>query len=481
VCADTRYVIGGATGWGKNAMNDARGDGFLLPTTGAEDVDDSVNIPGVYTSRHMRAQFAWHGKFPPFTQYDNIGGPIWVPFYDPADTTGRLGAAQFCGHVTIHADRSATDTTDDMHQPSTISWEGSDEPNTSGNDQFNSSRMDDEYTNWIQRGQKKPRHTWAVEPQGKFDEPTGDPALTTPGGYSSCDGYGPYTISPGQQIHLVIAEGASGLSRAACISVGKKFKAGLLSAKAKDDSVLSGKDSLFQTFRRAIANYYAGFTVPEPPLPPSVFSVTSGEPIMLTWDVADPTGPHLTGFRIYRATGRSDGDYVLLHEASATERSYGDTSAQRGVAYYYTIVSVGDPAGNNGSVLTPRGVLVSNRIYTQTYDPAYFKAKRQPGGTMRDIRIVPNPYSIMADPVRLRFEGEPNKIAFLDIPGQCRIRIFTELGELVREIEHTNGAGDEYWDSYTSSRQVIVSGIYIIIFEDLSTGDRAMRKLSVVR
>jgi hypothetical protein len=87
----------------------------------------------------------------------------------------------------------------------------------------------------------------------------------------------------------------------------------------------------------------------------------------------------------------------------------------------------------------------------------------------------------MADPVRLRFEGEPNKITFLDIPGQCRIRIFTELGELVREIEHTNGAGDEYWDSYTSSRQVIVSGIYIIIFEDLSTGDRAMRKLSVVR
>src|SRR5512143_3301733 len=51
VCADTRYVIGGATGWGKNAMNDARGDGFILPTTNAEDSDDSVNIPGVYTSR----------------------------------------------------------------------------------------------------------------------------------------------------------------------------------------------------------------------------------------------------------------------------------------------------------------------------------------------------------------------------------------------------------------------------------------------
>ncbi len=125
--------------------------------------------------------------------------------------------------------------------------------------------------------------------------------------------------------------------------------------------------------------------------------------------------------------------------------------------------------------------LSSNRIYTQTYDPTYFKAKRKPGGTMLDIRIVPNPYSVVSDPSWLRFEGEPNKIAFLDIPGRCRIRIYTELGELIREIEHTNGSGDEYWDSYTSSRQIVVSGIYIVVFEDLFTGERAMRKLSVIR
>jgi hypothetical protein len=481
VCADTRYVIGGATGWGKNAMNDARGDGFSLPTTNAEDTDDSVNIPGVYTSRHLRTQFVWHGKFPPFTQYDNIGGPIWIPYYDPSDTTGRLGAAQFCGHVTIHADHSASDTTDDPGQPSTMSWEGSDEPNTSGNDQYNASRMDDEYTNWIQRGHKKPRHAWAVEPQGKFDEPTGDPALVTPGGYSNCDGYGPYTLAPGQSVHIVMAEGASGLSRDKCISVGREFKAGQLTAKAKDDSVLTGKDSLFQTFRRAIANYRAGLDIPQPPPPPNVFNVTSGEPITLTWDVANASDPNLKGFRIYRSTGRPDGQYTPLVEAGPADRSYGDTSAQRGVAYYYYIVSVGDPASNHGASLAPGGPLVSNRIYTQTYDPAYFKAKRKPGGTMLDIRIVPNPYSIVSDPTRLRFEGEPNKIAFLDIPGQCRIRIYTELGELIRVIEHSNGSGDEYWDSYTSSRQIIVSGIYIVLFEDLSTGERAMRKLAVIR
>jgi hypothetical protein len=81
----------------------------------------------------------------------------------------------------------------------------------------------------------------------------------------------------------------------------------------------------------------------------------------------------------------------------------------------------------------------------------------------------------------LRFEGEGDKIAFFNIPGQCRIRIFTELGELIKEIEHLDGSGDAYWNSVTSSNQVIVSGIYIVVFENLQTGERIIKKLSVIR
>ncbi len=465
VCADTRYVIGNATSWGKNAMNDARGDGVKPDPPGEQ----------------FRAQFVWHGKFPPFTQYDNIGGPIFVGYYDATDTVGRLGAAQFVGHATLHADKSATDSTDDPSQPSTTSWEGSDEPNTSGNDQFNLTRMTDEYTNWMQRGHKSPRHADAVEPQGKFDEPTGDPALNTPGGFSNCDGYGPYTLGPGQSVHIVLVEGANGLSRDQCISVGRKFKLGQIDAKTKNDSVLTGKDSLFLTFSRAMANYQSGYNIPPQPPPPANLNVTSGDPIHLAWDVFDAADPNLKGFRVYRATGRYDGNYELVHEGPASERSYDDVTAIRGVAYYYYVVTVGDPALNTGVGGTPAGELVSNRIYTQTFVPAYLKAKRPPGQTMSDIRIVPNPFSISSDPTSLRFEGEPDKIAFFNIPGRCRIRIYTELGELVNEIMHEDGSGDAYWNSNTASRQVIVSGIYIVTFEDLDTGDRAFRKLSVIR
>ena len=69
-------MIGNATGWGINTMCDVRGDGLK------NDADDAVNIPGVYSAPHMRIQYVWHGKYPGFTTYDNIGGPIWTPASD---------------------------------------------------------------------------------------------------------------------------------------------------------------------------------------------------------------------------------------------------------------------------------------------------------------------------------------------------------------------------------------------------------------
>ena len=481
VCATTRYVIGNATGWGINAMLGTRGDGVKA------DVDDAVNIPGVYTAPHMRVQYAWHGKYPSFTQYDNLGGPIWVPasvanYGDPSDSVGRLGAAQFVGIATLHADRSATDSTDDFAQPSTTSYEGSDEPLASADaDMFNAARMTAKYTTWMQRGHRAPRHEDVVEPTGTFNEPKGDPSLGTPGGFSNANGYGPYTIAPGEDVRIVMVEAVAALDREKCISVGRKFKAGTITAKAKNDSVLTGRDSLFQTVRRALANFKSGYALPPVPDPPQSFTVTSaGDKIALAWTVANAADPNLKGFRIYRTIGRYDGTYTKLGEVGAAARSFDDITAVRGLAYYYYVQAVGDPALNTGQGLTPAGVaLTSSRYYSQTYDPAFLK--RSPGTAMSDIRIVPNPYSISSPLGSLRFEGEPDKIAFFNIPGYCKIRIYTELGELIKEIDHTDGSGDHYWNSVTSSNQVIVSGIYIVVFENTQTGERIIKKLSVIR
>lgn len=468
ICFETRYLIGNATGWGINTMLDARGDGVK-----ADPPDEN-----------FRVQYAWHGRYPNFTQYDNLGAPIWNPsgsagYIGAADTVGRLGSPQFIGVVTLHADKSATDKSDDFDQPRTTAYEGSDEPETSQNDAFNVKKMESEY-GWITRGHKAPRHADKVEPTGNFAEPKGDPALGTPGGFSACNGYGPYTLKPGESVHIVWAEAASGLSREQAIEVGRQFKSGAITAKAKNQMVLSGKDSLFYTFRRAIANYEANYNLQQPPLPPSVFNVNGGgDRIMLSWDVYNPADPDLKGFEIYRAKGRYDSTYQLIYKAGVDERSYNDVQLERGASYYYYIISVGATIPANPALHIPASRLVSSRYYSQSYDPAYLK--RPAGEALSQIRIVPNPYNIAADQDNLLFPSEPDKLAFFNIPGECTIKIFTENGELIKTIAHNDGTGDAYWNCTTSSNQIVVSGIYIAVITDHKTQNNQVEKFVIIR
>jgi hypothetical protein len=434
----------------------------------------------------IRANFAWHGKYPPFTAYDNLGAPIWTPntsggLLTATDTTGRLGSPQFVGTVTLHADTSPTDPTDDPGQPLTTSYDGSDADFSSNNDPFNPEKMRKEYLDVISVGHRV-RHAWVVEPDGNFTEPKGDPALGSPGGFSNSNGFGPYTLAPGESIHIVWAEGAAGLDWEASVNIGRQYKQGVIDAKTKNEWVMTGYDSLMQTFRRALANWNSGsgFTIPEAPYPPSLFDVSSGgDRISLNWTHSGE-GPNVTAFEIYRATGDYDSAYTMIHRTGADESVYDDTSLVRGVDYYYYIQAVGDPADNTGGAMTPSGVaLKSGRFYTQSYDPA--NLKRPAGEHIADFRVVPNPYIISADPNNLLFPARQNRLAFFDIPGECKIQIFTELGEAIFEIEHNDGSGDEFWDLNTKSNQLVVSGIYIAVVTDLKTGEREIQKFTVIR
>lgn len=574
VCANTRYEIGNETGWGYNSMLDARGDGV------------KVDPP----NENFRAQYMWHGKYPKFTKYDNIGGPIWSSAInvDKGDTVGRLGAYQFAGVVTLHADVSATDKNDDPLQPKTTSWEGSDEPLTSNNDSYNKKQMESEY-GWMSKGHKSPRHVDLVG--------TGDPALGTPGGFSMANGYGPYTLAHGDSVTIVFAEAVSGISRELATSTGIKYKNGQITADQKNAVVYQGRDSLFQTFRRAIANYQSGYTIPEAPLPPKIFNVTGlGDRISLTWETYDDPGANLEGYEIYRAVGKPDSTYHLLYTAGVSERSYDDVTPIRGLSYYYYIVAVGSASSNTGVGLTPSGKLRSSLYYTKTYNPAILKRaagdspyaamikgkKAGPfyiqaglndklkididnkgpvvitivadsaavdtleignivgqinialnmnvasdngfgylvltsptsgndskleildifenayselglnpetvkGGipTVKEaldkIRVVPNPYNISASKELGYGELANNRLFFFNIPGRCNIKIYSELGELVETIEHTDGSGDQAWDSLTSSGQIVVSGIYIAVVEDLDSGEKKIVKFVIIR
>lgn len=477
-----------------NTMSDARGDTTASPVS---------PFYGSWVNRDndVRGQYAWHGRYPSFTTYDNIGASVWYPptptqglFSDRSDSSGRLTAPQFVGIATIHADRAPNDTTNDLNQPSTTSYEGSDDPLNFLNDQFNTGKMTNEYQ-WMSRRHRWPRHADQVGP-------TGDPSLGNSGGQSIANGYGPYTLAAGDSVRIVMVEAVAGLSRERAISIGTRFKnyykngittypEGITFAQ-KNDSVYTGRDSLFQTFRRATANYRANYNIPPAPYPPKDFTVTSGgDQVLLTWDTYGG-GPTYTGFRIYRATGVYNGTYTKIHNGDLlpTVREFSDTAVTRGAKTFYYIVAVGDPVDNNAPGINPAGVpLVSGRYYTQTYDEATLR--RQAGTEMSKIRIVPNPYvassfadrelSVAGDKVSMRIPGAPDRLAFFNIPGYCTIRIYTELGELIYTIEHNDGSGDAYWNSITSSNQVVASGLYIAVIEDTRTGEIVRKKFVVIR
>ncbi len=473
------YWLPQSTSWGHNTINDARNEAPI-----------SVNPLVWPEDAPPRCLFSWHGLHSK-AGFDNIGGP-----YFGGD--GHLGAAQYVGVVTLHADKSPDDPSDDPFQPTTTQYLQSDLPITSGNDQFNAEKMMKEYE-VMAGGHPAVRHADDVGCPSPIDchayadtyVRSGDPG--NPGGYTQGQGFGPYTLEPGDSIHIVVAEAVNGLCRDSCYTIGAKWLNGkgpfILPDGSttndpdyyKDYWVYTGQDSIFQTFYRAIDTYNKNLRVPQPPPPPDRVEVQSGgDRIMIKWSNNAESWPNFRGYRVYRAIHVPDTTYTMIFECGpGTDHpeivnEFDDTSARRGIDYYYYVTSFDDGSTND---VHPGVPLESSMFYTMTNDPAYLR--RPAGKSLADIRIVPNPYNIRARELQYGVSGA-DRIMFLNIPPVCTIKIYTERGDLIKTIEHTDGSGDEAWNSVTSSRQVVVSGVYIAVFET-PDGQRAIRKFIIIR
>ena len=336
-------------------------------------------------------------------------------------------------------------------------------------DPYNEAYMRSAYE-LMSQGHENPRHARAVVPDGNYALQNSE--LGNLGGYSFGNGYGPYNLASGESFRIVMAEAANGLSIEKCVDIGKQYKNSEIDAVTKNEWVMTGKDSLFKSFRLAIDNFQSGYTIAQSPKPPKTFKIEgSAEQILLNWELYNDNDPDLAGFEIYRTAGEYANPFKkpqLIYDADRSERSYADQTAVRGVGYYYYILAY----DNNGNI--------SNRHYTQSYD---FASSFDPAGSdMSKIRIVPNPYIVSSDINRLRFgRNQQDKLAFFNIPGQCTIKIFTESGELVNTIEHTDDSGDDSWNGVTSSNQVVASGIYIAVITNNDTGEKEIVKFVVIR
>jgi len=473
--------------WGRNAVNHAVGqNGNWGP--GATDpflsghLGHTVEVP-------FRATLSWGGTHSQATTGTAIGAP-----YFQGD--GHLTSQMHAGLVTLHADASASDETDDPLQPANTNYLASDDPTTHVDNQFDAGLMTSMYKNmtmaypaYSSAGHPVMSHAEEVYSSGTEADQWGASLPGSAGGFSQTVAYGPYTMAPGDNVRIVYAEAAAGLSREQAFEIGAAWLSGDLSHSEKDALVYSGADSLMKTFGNAVANYESGYGVAFPPDPPETFVISSGgDRISLAWDRNAETGA-FAGYRVYRALQEVDSTYYMIADiALADVRAdddgmaiFEDRTPNRGFDYYYYVTSYDD-----GSVDPNGKVLESSKFFTLPSEPAYLK--RQPGNALEDIRVVPNPYNIRARKRQFgESAGDSDRIMFYNLPPKCTIRIYTERGDLIKTLEHTDNSGDHAWNSITSSRQVVVSGVYlahITVTESLGEfkeGDTVIKKIVIIR
>ena len=506
--------------WGKFSWVTKRGD--LSPNDYPSHAGERITEANPIVE-WLRCGFTWAGQSNVRTEWDNIGAP-------DINGNGRLCAPQHAGIVTIHVDKAVTDRSDDPYQPAVLGWHASDAfypiadqlsvvdpngmklvysvlsgepcggPSNGGTNRFyedNISSITDKLSPWTLHNDIGGTSIWIC--------------------------YGPFDIPHGDSIQIVEAEAVNGLCREMCEQIGARWleaynnpsdtgpfplPQGSIAGDHgttttnkdvyKNAWVYTGWDSIVQTFGRAKRNFDADYQIPQPPFPPPVTEVVSGgDRITISWTSSPSENEaDFGGYRIHRAVGKPDTTYEDIFACGFNTdhpeivHSYEDTSPVRGFAYYYYLEAFNDGSNNTSGETNPMGSLYSSRFYTRTTEPAFLR--RAAGLSLKDIRVVPNPFNIKAR--TMQYPAEYDKIGFLNIPAYCTIKIYTERGDLIQTIEHRDGSGDEFWNSVTSSRQVVVSGVYIAYFEvtddytDPVTGrllykkgDNTYRKFVIIR
>ncbi len=558
-----------STTWGTNNVHHSFG----------EDPDNPEFTDN--TGNPMRGFFCWPGPVESSVRPSYIED--WgTPKLDQPDG-GTLGTSKYSGCVTLHADISPQNQNDDIYQPKTTWFIASDGNHVDQNvTQYNESEMQIIY-NIMSEGHPTVKHDVLVGDNYPFDY--NDPVRQNGGGTSQGQGYGPYAIAYGDSIHIVFAEGVSGISWEKGREVGNNWlqwrnSTGTPTLIMPDGSqttdfnlykrrwVESGKDSILKTFRNAVQNYNTGF-IQSPP-PPGSFVVTSGgDRIKLEWEAA----PGSEGYVIYRSRGNVL-DYRTIYQKifetnDPNVTSFDDVTAVRGFDYYYYIQSksggalsnfswtitntpatlqrpaiTGPPTPPEGDTTQWKFINPSEWVLDSTYSPyasvnylgltylclstidtlppdsnrAYWKQISLDGnnwisyrgewvsgaayngfdivsynssnfitpfsisgGTLLDlVRVVPNPYDVRGRFLQFGDQSQLDRIAFYGLPPICKLKIFTERGDLIWEKDHVIGTGDELWDSKTTYGQIVTSGIYILYVET-PDGRSVFRKFVIIR
>ncbi len=186
-------------------------------------------------------------------------------------------------------------------------------------------------------------------------------------------------------------------------------------------------------------------------------------------------------YKIYRSNSTIEGPWSLIDSVhytkadslvSGTEVNYFIPS-EPNVPYRYCVTSI--DTGRNESAMT------GYTFYPVAAEPA-------PSNAQSDVLVVPNPFRQVSGYPE---PAENKRLAFVNIPAHCTIRIYTLALDLVKTLEHASGGGIETWGSQsgkdymlTDFGQNVQPGIYIYHIESHvpgHEGETSVGKFAIIK
>jgi len=262
-------------------------------------------------------------------------------------------------------------------------------------------------------------------------------------------------------------------------------------------ALVAGQDypSISQSVDRIYQIYNNGLKLVPPPQP-QIQGYALDNTIRLSWSnepefsYVDPETqePLITEYRIYKTDDpqrKEWGEPVAIVPRDSTltgtvadAYTWQDPEIIYNYFYYsYAVTSFDRDSLESGIANLPADQIVNENT-------AELRPVNSPRDNVNDVKVVPNPYIISALWERKRLGdpllGEPIRdLAFINLPAQCTIKIFTIDGDLVKILYHDNGSGTEFWDTRSEANQIAATGMYF--FHVSSEVGEKIGKFAIVR
>lgn len=293
-----------------------------------------------------------------------------------------------------------------------------------------------------------------------------DPSLIDPAGerLDAIAASGPYSLQPDESMTFIFA----------------------MVAGADYEQISRNVDRIYEVYENGIQIV--------PPPKPDINTYAFDKLVRLTWsnekefDYTGVDGETLVDkYLVYKTTDPQRNEWgepvavipVDTTLSAPTEDAYiwEDTEVDDYFYYSYSVTTLDKDSLESGKSFLPSD-------QTSFENTAELRPVDSPKISLNDVKVVPNPYIISATWERKRLGdpllGEPVRdLAFINLPDECTIKIFTLDGDLVKTIEHNSTSGTTFWDIRSDFNQLVSTGVYFYHI-DSRYGDK-IGKFAIVR